>query len=91
MLEQLTKPQTALLNQKQALQLMPHPSSKALAVIDVQLADLEKHPGQLLCQPYKDLNAGLQSIAGIGPISALLLIVVSQGFQAFENANQLIA
>jgi len=90
-LEQLTKPQTALLNQKQALQLMPHPSSKALAVIDVQLADLEKHPGQLLCQPYKDLNAGLQSIAGIGPISALLLIVVSQGFQAFENANQLIA
>jgi len=93
-LEQFTQPQTALLNQKQALQLMPHPSSKALAVIDEQLAsmaDLEKHLDPLLRQHYQDLNDGLQSIPGLGPTTALLLIVVSQGFVAFEHANQLIA
>jgi transposase len=77
---------------------MPHASSKALAVIDEQLAslqanlaDLEKHLDQLLQQHYQDLNDGLQSIPGIGPTSALLLIVVSQRLVAFENANQLIA
>jgi transposase len=77
---------------------MPRSSSKALTVIDEQLAslqasmaDLEAHLAQLLQQHYQDLNDGLQSIPGIGPTSALLLIVVSQGFQAFEHANQLIA
>jgi transposase len=97
-LEAFTKEQTALLNQKQALQLMPGSSSKALAAIDEQLAslqasmaDLEKHLDQLLQQHYQHLHDGLQSIPGIGPTSALLLMVVSQGFQAFENANQLIA
>jgi transposase len=96
--EQLTKQQTALLNQKQALQLMPHYSQKALEVIDQQLiglqqglAELEKQLQDLLHQHYDDLNDRLQSIPGIGPASALLLIVVSQAFQAFEHANQLIA
>lgn len=97
-MEQLTKQQTALLNQKQALQLMPHYSHKAVEIIDVQLiglqqglADLEKQLQDLLQQHYDDLNDRLQSIPGIGPASALLLIVVSQAFQAFEHANQLIA
>lgn len=96
--EQLTRQQTALLNQKQALQLMPHYSQKAVAVIDGQLiglqqglAELEKQLQDLLHQHYDDLNDRLQSIPGIGPASALLLIVVSQPFQAFEHANQLIA
>ncbi len=96
--EQLTKQQTALLNQKQALQLRPHYSQKAVEVIERQLiglqenlAQLEKHLQDLLHQHYDDLNDRLQSIPGIGPASALLLIVVSQAFQAFEHANQLIA
>jgi transposase len=77
---------------------MPHASSKALAAIDEQLAslqanlaDLEKHLDQLLQQHYQHLNDHLQSILGIGPTTALLLIVVSQRFVAFEHANQLIA
>lgn len=96
--EQLTKQQTALLNQKQALQLMPNYSHKAIDVLDQQLnhlqqslIQLEKHLQDLLDQHYHDLNDRLQSIPGIGPTSALLLIVVSQGFQAFEHAKQLIA
>lgn len=96
--EQLTKQQTALLNQKQALQLMPNYSKKAVDVIDEQLiglqqslAQLEQHLQDLLHQHYDELNDRLQSIPGIGPASALLLIIVSQGFQAFEHANQLIA
>jgi transposase len=96
--EQLSKQQTALLNQKQALQLMPHYSEKAVEVIEQQLiglqrslAELDQYLQDLLHQHYDDLNDRLQSIPGIGPASALLLIVVSQGFQAFEHANQLIA
>jgi transposase len=79
-------------------QLMPHYSQKAVEVIELQLiglqenlAQLEKHLQDLLHQHYDDLNDRLQSIPGIGPASALLLIIVSQGFQAFEHANQLIA
>jgi transposase len=96
--EQLTKQQTALLNQKQALQLMPNYSQKAVEVIEQQLiglqrslAELDQHLQDLLHQHYDDLNDRLQSIPGIGPASALLLIIVSQAFQAFEHANQLIA
>jgi transposase len=77
---------------------MPGSSSKALAVIDQQLASLqasmaklEGHLAQLLQPHYQDLNDHLQSIPGIGLAFALLLIVVSQGLVAFEHANQLIA
>ncbi len=93
--EQLSKQQTALLNQKQSLQWMPRPSSKALTAINEQLAalkasmaDLEAHLDQLLKQHYHQRNDDLESIPGIGPTTALLLIVLSQGFQ---HANQLIA
>lgn len=97
-LEQFTKQHTALTNQKKSLLLMPHYSQQAIAALDNQLAFLKQSLAEvetqlldLLQQHYHDLNERLQSIPGIGPKTALMLIVISQGFQAFEHAKQLIA
>jgi recombinational DNA repair ATPase RecF len=46
-MEQLTKQQTALLNQKQALQRMPHYSEKAIDILDEQLSGLAQSLAQL--------------------------------------------
>jgi transposase len=92
--EAFTKPHCSITNQpcRECLAL----AAKALAAIDEQLAslqariaDLEKHLDQR--QPEKELKDGLASIPGMGPTTALLLIVVSLGCQAFEKANQLLA
>lgn len=97
-LEQLNKQRLALSNQRKSLALVPQHSQRALQVIGAQIESLDGAIGQLegdMHQSMKDNYPGLfqllQSIPGIGPKTALVLVAVTQGFTAFDNFKQLVA
>lgn len=73
---------TALVNQ--SLDLMLSQLKDQIIQIETQLkALIEEHHG--------DLFDRLQSIPGIGPATAMLLISMTQAFERFDSAKQLIA
>jgi len=97
-LEQLNKQRLALSNQRKSLALVPQHSQRALQVIGAQVESLDGAIGKLegdMQQSMKDNYPGLfqllQSIPGIGPKTALVLVAVTQGFTAFDNFKQLVA
>lgn len=97
-LEQLGKQRLALSNQRKSLALVPQHSQRALQAIGAQIESLDRAIGQLeggMQQSMKDHYPGLfqllQSIPGIGPKTALVLVAVTQGFTAFGSSRQLVA
>src|SRR5690606_8819973 len=58
---------------------------------DVRIARKEKEIAGLIDENYKDLSQNLQSVPGIGPRSAALLIILTDGFDMFEGYRQLIS
>jgi len=98
LVEQLLKQRTALSNQQQAFQELPHQSPLAITTLEQLLQQLnhqidllEKSIQQKLKQHNKDLLDNLRSIPGIGPKTAALLIVLARGFTTFSNHRQLIS
>lgn len=68
----------------QSLDLMCLQLNDQISLLETELSALiEKHHG--------DLFDRLQSIPGIGPATAMLLISMTQAFEHFESAKQLIA
>jgi len=97
-LEGLIKQRTALQNQKEALNQMPHVSEKALSTLDYmleqldeQIKDLEESIAKKAKDHFSDVLRVLMSIPGIGRKTAIQLIIITQGFSRFKNSKQLAA
>lgn len=95
---QLTKQKTALINQQKNFELVPDPSKEALEIIKWQIVKLEEHLQEIQClinnsikEHYKELEASLGSIPGLGPKTVATLILVTGGFTKFESYKALIA
>src|SRR5690606_13888846 len=58
---------------------------------DDSIAAREKELEGLIKESYRDLSANLRSIPGIGPRSATLMIVLTDGFKTFQGYRQLIS
>lgn len=57
----------------------------------VRIEEKEKEIQKLINRVYARLSENLRSIPGIGPRSASLLIVLTDGFRKFENHRQVIS
>lgn len=94
--EQLNKNRTALLRQQQAFEVNPVQnkavlkySSQQIKAIEKQLSVIEKEMLAIIEKHHQKQYKQLMTIPGIGPKTALGLIVLSGGFSKFENAKQL--
>jgi transposase len=94
--EQLNKNRTSLMRQQQAFEVNPFPSKavlkssqKQIKEIENQLAHIEKEMLMLIEKHHKKQYDQIRSIPGIGPKTALALIVLSGGFEKFSSAKQL--
>lgn len=56
---------------------------------EVRISKKEKEIADLIDKNYRDLSQNLRSIPGIGPRSASLLIILTDGFNMFEGYKQL--
>lgn len=97
-LEGLIKQRTALKNQKESLNQMPHISKKASSTLDYmleqleeQIAELEKSISQKTKKHCSNMLEVITSIPGIGIKTAIQLIIITQGFSRFETSKQLSA
>jgi len=57
---------------------------------DKKILNKEKEIENLIAESYAGLSQNLRSIPGIGPRSASLLIILTDGFKMFENHKRLI-
>lgn len=94
--EQLNKNRTGLLRQQQAFEVNPFQSkavlkssSQQIKAIEKQLDYIEKQMHALIQKHHQEQYKQLKTIPGIGPKTALGLIVLSGGFTKFDNAKQL--
>lgn len=97
-LEGLIKQRTALQNQLEAFNQLPHVSPQALQTLEKLLATLQEQIEQLeqsMARKAKENQgsqlANLTSIPGIGPKTAIQLLIITQGFSRFTHAKQLCA
>lgn len=97
-LEGLIKQRTALQNQKEALNQMPHASEKALSTLETvlgslneQIKDLEESIAKKAKKHCGEIISVLTSIPGIGIKTAVQLVIITQGFSKFETSKQLAA
>jgi transposase len=95
-LEQYDRQRTALLNQTEAFTQSGAGSGKALKLVkqslrhlDKQTACAEKLMEQLIDEQHHDLLKRLSTIPGIGNKTAIMLIVITDGFSKFSNAKQI--
>lgn len=98
LVEQLLKQRTALLNQQKAFALLTHQSQPAqtalstlVTALDEQIERLEGSIYQKLNDHDQELFTNLNSIPGIGPKTASVLIVLAKGVVCFSNHRQLIS
>lgn len=68
-------------------------SEQAIKALAEQLKIIEQHIAQLIAsdQRLSRINAVLQSVPGIGPINACLLLITTHGFSRLNNGRQLAA
>jgi transposase len=97
-MEQLSRQQTSTLNAMEALKQHPliekkaqNALSKVAQMQKEQIAQLEKEIMELTKQHYQTEFTSLTSIPGIGKKTAMLLILVTDGFTRFNNIKQLVA
>lgn len=96
LLGQYVKQRTALKNQLHAQKASGVPNGafkasaqKILEALEAEIAGLEQQMEQLARKHYQDQMEAVLSVPGIGPKTALVLTVVTQGFSRFESAKQL--
>lgn len=94
--EQLNKSRTGFIRQMQAFEANPVQSKAVMKSLKKQIEGLEKQLGllekemvALVEKHHKEQFKHLKSIPGIGPKTAMALIVLSGGFTKFNNAKQL--
>ena len=64
--------------------------TKAIKSLDKQIEILELEMKKLIKENYPDLYSRLQSIPGIGENTAAFMLILTEGFEKFESAKQLI-
>lgn len=97
-LDNLIKIRTAFLNQREAFNqgtiksnLVMDTLTNSLEDINQKIKKIEKEIKSIALKNFGDLYKRLISIPGIGPKSADLLILITDGFTKFENSKQLTA
>jgi transposase len=95
-LEGLIQQRTALKNQQEAFNQLPHVSPQAkrsletvLQALQEQIEQLEKDMAQKAQENQGSQLEKITSIPGIGPKTAIQLLIITQGFTRFANAKQL--
>lgn len=90
------KQRTALKNKLHGEEVLGRPSALAVSSMRSQLLHIKKQQGtlekellSLVRQDHGELLKRIETIKGIGRKTALFLIVVTNGFEKFENASQL--
>lgn len=96
LLDTYTKQSTALKNKIQAEQTLGNPSKivvsslkRSLKNIDRETLVLEEKLLQLVKIEYQDILTKVESIPGIGRKTAMMLVVLTDGFNRFESSSQL--
>jgi transposase len=97
-LEGLIQQRTALKNQQEAFNQLPHVSPQAQRSLDTvlqtlqeQIETLEKDMARKAQENQGPQLEKITSIPGMGPKTAIQLLIITQGFTRFENAKQLCA
>jgi transposase len=95
-LQGLIKQRTAVENQLEALEQMPHVSQEALRTLDTlletlnqQIERLEKSLAEKAQEQAGEQLENMVSIPGIGQKTAIQLLIITHGFTRFENCKQL--
>jgi transposase len=98
LVEMLIRQRTALKNKLHSVSLRPgnfavvlKPLQKQISILNKQIKELEDSMEQLIKQHQGKLLCQLESIPGIGTKTAMFLIVITDGFTAFESSKQLSA
>ena len=98
LIELLIRQRTALKNKLHGLKSKGISTSAVLLSLQRQIRNLDKEVAvlevkleELIKEYQEDLLARLCSIPGIGKRTAIFLIVLTQGFEKFENSRQLIS
>ena len=98
LIELLIKQRTALKNKLHGLKSKGISTSAVLSSLQRQIRNLDKEVAvlevkleELIKEFQEDLLTRLCSIPGIGKRTAIFLIVLTQGFEKFENSRQLIS
>lgn len=96
LIETLTKQRTAIKNKRHAEQVLNrsckpvrHSLNRIIKSLDKEIKLLEKALLDRVCDEYQQQLTLLRSIPGIGPKTAVFLLVVTDGFSKFESASQL--
>jgi transposase len=96
LLDTYTKQSTALQNKVQAEQTLGNPSKlvvgslkRSLKNIAKEVVIVETRLLELVKSEYQEVLTKLESIPGIGRKTAMLLVVLTDGFNRFENSSQL--
>jgi len=96
LLDTYTKQCTALKNKIKAEAVLGNPSelvvrslNRSLRTLQLEITEIEEALMQLVELEYRDIVRSLRSIPGIGPKTATMLVVVTDGFKRFERGAQL--
>lgn len=96
LLDTYTKQSTALQNKVQAEQTLGNPSKlvvgslkRSLKSIQKEVVVIEAKLLELVKSEYQEVLTKLESIPGIGRKTAMMLVVLTDGFNRFESSSQL--
>jgi transposase len=94
-LRALKKQKRALLNQMHALSYLPKLDATAQTALEkvgevlaTQIAIIEKELCQMTEEAFGEIKANLMTVKGIGEKIASSLLIATNGFQGFQNAQQ---
>lgn len=96
LLDNYTGQHTKLLNQKEAFTesgiktpVVMKSLTKEVRRLDQEIEMLEKEMEKITLAHYSDLFKRIQSIPGMGKRSAMMLILITDGFTRFDNSKQI--
>lgn len=96
LLDTYTKQRAALQNKIQAEQTLGNPSKLVVSSLKRSLRNIEKevilieaHLLELVKLDYQEVLTKIESIRGIGRKTAMMLVVLTDGFERFESSSQL--
>ena len=97
-LDNLTKQKTSYSNQMEAFVSSGQMSKAVKKIVEKQIGNCEKEIAKLdeamqriIQEHHADLFKELQTIPGLGKRTALLLIVITEGFTKFEKSKELVS